>query len=185
VLRQAAEYAESRCATATSHLVARFVPVHDLEPSTAALAWPPGNNNPLVTQLVAIAAEVHDHKANAGHVPGTAAKTAPPPPPPATRRTSCPSGNVCPVDDFAQPLVVSIAVSPGDVPPQAALAFACVVSSISRVASAGGIGRQLGLGGTVALAGMCRGSLATWRLSSWQGAKKGSNHSTVPMSCRL
>jgi hypothetical protein len=87
VLRQTAEYAESRCATATSHLVARFVPVHDLEPSTAALAWPPGNNNPLVTQLVAIAAEVDDHKANAGRVPGTAAKTAPPPPPPAARRT--------------------------------------------------------------------------------------------------
>jgi hypothetical protein len=96
--------------------------------------------------LVAIAAEVRDHKANAGRVLGTAAKTAPPPPPPAARRTQCPSGNVCPVDDFAQPLVVSIAVSPGDVPRQTALAFACVVSSISRVASAGGIGRQLGLG---------------------------------------
>ena len=41
---------------------------------------------------------------------------------------------------------MSIAVSPGDVPRQAALAFACVVSSISRVASAGGIGGQLGLG---------------------------------------
>ncbi|HEY4729058.1 MAG TPA: hypothetical protein VIJ32_12830, partial [Actinomycetes bacterium] len=54
---------------------------------TAALAWPPGNNNPLVTQLLAIAAEVRDHKANAGRVPGTAAKTAPPPPPPAARRT--------------------------------------------------------------------------------------------------
>ena len=51
-------------------------PVHDLEPSTAALAWPPGNNNPLVTQLVAIAAEVRDHEANAGRVPGRAAKTA-------------------------------------------------------------------------------------------------------------
>jgi len=70
----------------------------------------------------------------------------PPPPPRRLAAPSGPSGNVCPVDDFAQPLVVSIAVSPGDVPRQAALAFACVVSSISRVASAGGIGGQLGLG---------------------------------------
>src|SRR5215216_1684060 len=32
---------------------------------------------------------------------------------------------------------------------------------------------------------MCRGSPAKWRLSSWQGAKKGSNRSTVPMICHL
>jgi DNA-binding transcriptional LysR family regulator len=58
-----------------------FVPVRDLEPSTAAVAWPRGQNNPLVRQFVAVAAEVRDREAKAGRLPGRAAKVASPPPP--------------------------------------------------------------------------------------------------------
>jgi hypothetical protein len=87
VLRQAAEYAE-RDADRHQSPCCPVRPRPRPGASTAALAWPPGNNNPPVTQLVAIAAEVRDHKANAGRVPGTAAKTAPPPPP---RRLAAPS----------------------------------------------------------------------------------------------
>ena len=54
-----------------------FVPVRDLEPSMAALAWPRGQDNPLVRQFVAVAAEVRDHEAKAGRLPGRAAKVAP------------------------------------------------------------------------------------------------------------
>jgi DNA-binding transcriptional LysR family regulator len=54
-----------------------FVPVRDVEPSTAALAWPHGQHNPLVRQFIAIAAEVRDHEAEAGRLPGRAAKVSP------------------------------------------------------------------------------------------------------------
>jgi DNA-binding transcriptional LysR family regulator len=63
-----------------------FVPVRDLEPSTAALAWRHGDNNPLTTRFVAIAAEVRDHEARARRLPGRAAKVAPPQPPWPARR---------------------------------------------------------------------------------------------------
>jgi hypothetical protein len=39
--------------------------------------------------------------------------------------------------------------------------------------------------GTVALSRNVPGSPAKWRLSFMEGRKKGSNHSTVPMTCRL
>jgi hypothetical protein len=39
--------------------------------------------------------------------------------------------------------------------------------------------------GTVALSRNVPGSPATWKLSFREGAKKGLNHSTVPMICRL
>jgi DNA-binding transcriptional LysR family regulator len=62
-----------------------FVPVRDLEPSTAALAWRHGDNNLLARQFVAIAAEVRDREAKAGRLPGRGAKVAPP------QRTQWPS----------------------------------------------------------------------------------------------
>jgi DNA-binding transcriptional LysR family regulator len=55
-----------------------FVSVRDLEPSTAALAWRRGDNNPLTTQFVAIAAEVRGHEARAHRLPGKPARVAPP-----------------------------------------------------------------------------------------------------------
>jgi DNA-binding transcriptional LysR family regulator len=58
-----------------------FVLVRDLAPSTAAVAWRRGDNNPLATRFVAIAAEVRDHEAKAGRLPGRAARVAPPQPP--------------------------------------------------------------------------------------------------------
>jgi DNA-binding transcriptional LysR family regulator len=54
-----------------------FVPVGDLEPSTAALAWPRGTTNPLVERFVAVAADVRDQQAQAGRLPGTPARVAP------------------------------------------------------------------------------------------------------------
>jgi DNA-binding transcriptional LysR family regulator len=53
-----------------------FVPVRDIEPATAALAWRWGDENPLVARLVEVAADVRDGEAAAGRLRG--ARVAPP-----------------------------------------------------------------------------------------------------------